>query len=729
MPEPLTLTLRPWAIPYFAAAAITVGLFGLVFSRGRGEVRGPFLRLLGGVAAALFSWGAVHLSGDARTAAWLTRLTLFCAAFCPPLVVEFAVALTARPLPRLRRAAWILAAASGALAIATPWVIASGRAGAHGFVAQAGPLYLAVCAELAIATALPIAIARQLAIESRPMVRRQLQLVLMASALSALAFVDVLPVVGAPLPPLGWVGLLGASVTLLAAVVRYRLLDVRLALSRFLVWLALTLVGAAPFTLAAVPLYRLTAGRRWEMAIAAAAMVMAIRAWLALVQPRIERLVGRRRRDLDAAMAALEIQTTTLQSVGDLGRAIDRFLAALDRRLAALVVIDSLGRPTVALSAWGSVPAPTRGSPLLHELAHARAPISVEEVRGPVRVEIERACVRWGAEYLGPLVDGEQLLGLIAISPRGGGGRADVVEVEALDRMCVVVSGALAGARLYDKLSALSVELEQKAAARSQSLARALADLRGAEARLYSSEKLATLGQIVAGVAADLRDQVRIVLDAAGRLRTEAELLMGAAERARARDPAIADARFDEIARDMLPLLDAVGEGARRASAIAQDLYGFAPDDARLERRPAPLSTLVDSTLTLLGAQLRGVTVVRDYDLDLPDVPLAPGPIGQVILNLVLNAAQAMQGRGTLRLATRQTARFAELTVSDTGGGIPADVLPHIFEPFFSTKGAAVGTGLGLSVSFGIVERHGGRITVDSHEGHGSTFRVQLPLD
>src|SRR5947209_10849249 len=128
------------------------------------------------------------------------------------------------------------------------------------------------------------------------------------------------------------------------------------------------------------------------------------------------------------------------------------------------------------------------------------------------RIEDERACVRWSAEYLGPLVTtegGGQLLGLIAISARQGGGVSDAVELEALERLCVTVTAALAGARLYQKLHVLSLELEQKAQARSESLAKTLRDLRGAEQRLVQSEKLASLGQIVAGVAADLTDQVR----------------------------------------------------------------------------------------------------------------------------------------------------------------------------------------------------------------------------
>ena len=124
--------------------------------------------------------------------------------------------------------------------------------------------------------------------------------------------------------------------------------------------------------------------------------------------------------------------------------------------------------------------------------------------------------------------------------------------------------------------------------------------------------------------------------------------------------------------------------------------------------------------------------MVREYDPELPPLMVEPGPLGQVVLNLVLNATQAMRGMGTLRIVTRRCrldgGNGAELAVTDNGPGIAPEILPRIFEPFFSTKGQTLGTGLGLSVSYGIVERHGGRIHVESRPGDGTTFRVVLPL-
>jgi signal transduction histidine kinase len=509
-----------------------------------------------------------------------------------------------------------------------------------------------------------------------------------------------------------------------------------MAMRRALWWIASTAMGVLLFGGLAYPLLRLAGTHRIALIFIAAGLVLGMRIWLAAAQARLDKLVGRRRRDLDAEMAQLSDSAATLQTTEALARAADRFLRALDRRLAAFVVNERMGPPRVALSAWGSVPAPLSNSPLFVDLLRTRTIAWRDSARSAARVEVERACVRWGAEYLAPLIDGDEILGIVAVSPKAGGGLADALELEALDRMSVTVTAALASARLYERLHALHDELEQKAEARSISLAKALSDLRGAEQRLVQSEKLAALGQIVGGVAADLVDEVRGVHQRVAEVRTHAETLVRAAAARLAQNPTLGDERVSDMARDVGPLLDAVSEGGRRALSIAQDLSRFAPSSL-LEvdepaRAPYRLEEIVDGTLKLCAGHLKQVFVVRDYDPELPPLLVEPGPLGQVVLNLVLNATQAMRGTGTLRIATRRCrldgGNGAELVVSDNGPGIAPEILPRIFEPFFSTKGQTLGTGLGLSVSYGIVERHGGRIHVESRLGDGTTFRVILPL-
>ncbi|HXU71525.1 MAG TPA: ATP-binding protein [Polyangia bacterium] len=732
----LSLHATTWMGAYFASGVLGIVLTSLVNARGRGPVRTQLARLLTGVSGILFTTGFVFAADNEPTATAAVRFSQAVVVWLPYLGIRFASTLSRKRMPVLTRLTLLTAPIASGLSIGTPWVIAGSRHYSYGYAGVAGPLYPLVLAEMLTLNAVPLVLFDALRHEKRQLERRQLNNVLAAAAVGMFAFIDILPLVGIDAPPIGWIPLDGAAAGLLLAIVRHRFLDIRMALQRTLWWIASTVAGGALLCAIAWPLGHLAGGRRLPLILVVSALLLIMRVWLGIGQARLDRLIGRRRRDLDAEMAQLTDSAATLQTTEELGRAVDRFLAALDRRLSALVVLEPSGRARVTWSAWGSVPAPARNSPLFADLFQARLLVSRDQVRNSGSVEIQRACVRWGAEYIGPLIDGDELLGLIAIAPKAGGGLADALELESLDRMCVTITAALASARLYERLRGLHDELEEKAEARSVSLAKALRDLRGAEQRLVQSEKLAALGQIVGGVAADLADEVRGVHTRVAEVRAHTETVARAVAARLAEDPALADEELRDMSRDLGPLLDAVGEGGRRALAIADDLARFAPsddsEDAPRERNSARLEELVDATLKLCAGHLRQVSVVRQYDPALPPVAVETGPLGQVVLNLVLNATQAMRGVGTLTLATSRCTLDgrdgAELAVRDTGPGIEPEILPRIFEPFFSTKGHTLGTGLGLSVSHSIVERHGGRIHVESALGAGTTFRVQLPL-
>jgi signal transduction histidine kinase len=176
-------------------------------------------------------------------------------------------------------------------------------------------------------------------------------------------------------------------------------------------------------------------------------------------------------------------------------------------------------------------------------------------------------------------------------------------------------------------------------------------------------------------------------------------------------------------------MLRVVQRGAARTKAIVQALHNYSRGD---EQRPRELvvARSVDDTLDLLRHRLRNVRVEKEID---PELRLHgfPGQIDQVFMNLISNAAQALGTRdsgGTIRIAARKQAEDVEITVADDGPGIPADVIPKIFDPFFTTKDVGEGSGLGLSIVHGIVDRHGGRIMVESQVGTGTTFRIVLPV-
>jgi signal transduction histidine kinase len=190
------------------------------------------------------------------------------------------------------------------------------------------------------------------------------------------------------------------------------------------------------------------------------------------------------------------------------------------------------------------------------------------------------------------------------------------------------------------------------------------------------------------------------------------------------------------FAADLPELWRDCEEGIRRATDIVASLRAFAHDDPPLARRPIDVHDALDRSLALIRHRLGpGVRVERAYG-DVPPVTCVPGELDQVLLNLLLNAAAAVGARGRIRVATscadsRPGAPgdpHVAIHVSDDGGGIASDALAHVFEPFFTTKAVGEGTGLGLSVSYGIVTRHGGTICAQSVPGEGSTFTVYLPL-
>ena len=216
------------------------------------------------------------------------------------------------------------------------------------------------------------------------------------------------------------------------------------------------------------------------------------------------------------------------------------------------------------------------------------------------------------------------------------------------------------------------------------------------------------MGQLLAGVAHELNNPLSVVIGQARLLEMKTK-----------------DAGDAERSQKIAAAADRCGRIVKNFLALARQ--------HEPERQPADLNQVVRDALELVGYQLRVASVEVAVDLAAPTPALWADPhqLHQVVLNLVTNAHHAMRETPAprqLRLATRFDATHASIEVSDTGPGIPADVLPRIFEPFFTTKPAGQGTGLGLSLCQGMVEAHGGTIRVESEVGRGTTFVVSLPI-
>ncbi len=259
--------------------------------------------------------------------------------------------------------------------------------------------------------------------------------------------------------------------------------------------------------------------------------------------------------------------------------------------------------------------------------------------------------------------------------------------------------------------------------------------------QLVQSEKMSAVGQLAAGVAHEINNPVGYVRSnittLSGYMKDFVSLLRcyESMEDLLAADPQ-RQAQLDRLKQQLDPeylkqdtteLLRETGEGLERVRRIVQDLKDFSrADDA--EWQFADLHKGLDSTLNVASNEIKyQADVVKDYG-ELPLVQCLPNQLNQVFMNLLVNAAQSMAEKGEIRIRTRLENGMAEIGISDTGTGIPDAVRERIFEPFFTTKPVGRGTGLGLSVSYGIVQNHRGTLSVESTSGEGSTFIIRLPL-
>lgn len=263
--------------------------------------------------------------------------------------------------------------------------------------------------------------------------------------------------------------------------------------------------------------------------------------------------------------------------------------------------------------------------------------------------------------------------------------------------------------------------------------------LDSAQEQLLQSEKLASIGQLAAGVAHEINNPVGFVTSNLGTLGAylkEIFSIIDAVDGAAAANPdalapvlaARAAANYDYLKGDIAALLTETREGLDRVRKIVLDLRDFSRvGDASWQW--ADLHQGLEATLNIVWNELKyRCTVVRKYGV-LPQIYCLPSQLNQVFMNILLNAAQAIEKKGEITIVTEAVGDQAvRVVISDTGRGIAPENLAHIFDPFFTTKPVGQGTGLGLAVSWGIVQRHGGRIAVDSVPGKGTTFSIVLPI-
>lgn len=299
-----------------------------------------------------------------------------------------------------------------------------------------------------------------------------------------------------------------------------------------------------------------------------------------------------------------------------------------------------------------------------------------------------------------PLKAKDDVIGVLAVNNKISPRPFTDNDVHLLSALADYATIAIVNAQLYEETKRWSEELEHKVEERTR-------ELHAAQEQLLQSEKLASIGQLAAGVAHEINNPMGVILGfAQGILRTLPE---------------------DDRLRKPLTTVE---KESLRCKRIVQNLLDFARH-SEPTFQPTNVNELIDASCDLVEHQtsLQNVKLVKGYDPALPSIMADANQLQQVFINTMLNAYQAMPNGGTLHIITRMAGSELQIVFTDTGMGIPPENIQHIFDPFFTTKEVGEGTGLGLSVSYGIIKAHGGNIEVESQMGKGSTFVIKLPLN
>jgi two-component system, NtrC family, sensor kinase len=261
----------------------------------------------------------------------------------------------------------------------------------------------------------------------------------------------------------------------------------------------------------------------------------------------------------------------------------------------------------------------------------------------------------------------------------------------------------------------------------NRELQNAMMDLKRTQGQLIQSEKMASLGSMVAGVAHEINTPIGAVASMHGTLVLAIDKLRAVL----AEDCPEDDPRSKKLKKAMNVIGEAnrvISSGTERVTTIVKRLKSFARlDEADL--KTVDIHQGLDDTLEIAHHELKyNVDVIRNYG-EVPEFSCYPSKLNQVFLNLFMNSRQAIGDKGTLTISTQSENGWAIIEIADTGKGIKPENLKRVFDPGFTTKGVGVGTGLGLSIVYQIIEEHMGQITVDSEIGVGTTFRIRLPLD
>jgi len=547
---------------------------------------------------------------------------------------------------------------------------------------------------------------------------------------SFLLALNILPVSGIDVYPLGNFSFIPAIV-LGVGVLKYDLLDIGAVVRRGTLYFLLTLTLTLVYILFIGALNWVFFDTAWNRTVLlpfllAVSMVFLYHPVKNRLQTGIDKLFYRGKYDYQQVLKRVSSQLSLLLKTEEIKRLLtDSVASALQTDHVSLLLRDGrrdhyiLDRVSVEGDSATLMMFPAN-HPLVSYLLGNPYPLSelnLDVLRFP-KEDVGRISLFFReaeASLVIPMVIRESLLGAIVLGQKKSGELFFYEDLELLSTLANQSAVAFENARIYQELEQMNESLEKKVEERTADLRQAMAEKEKAQVQLIRSESLAAIGQLVAGTAHELNNPMA----------SASSLIQTAIETMKENEPAGQDR--DEILSDLEFSLSEL----KRAADIVKSLLGLSRQ-TQTYVESVNLNQVLDDALRVLHNQFKhtATRIIKQYDTDLPDIEGNFANLGQVFINIIKNAYQALPPEGgdiILTTAYRPESNTVIIECRDTGKGIPEGQIEHIFKPFFTTKAVGQGTGLGLYICHEIIRRHEGSITATSKPGEGTIVSIELP--
>ncbi len=711
--------LNPYAIPTFLVSTVifSTGLFVFIQNR-KAPANVSFFLLCLGINLWFYGISMMYCCKDPQFALQWYRWVVFLGVVnIAPLVYRFSVSWLGlqQTQKRLVQLSYLLPPVFYLLVILTPYGIPRVHQHFWGYY----PVY-GIAARIFLGffyTYFLLAFYNffsELKRETSVLKKKQINLVGIAFLISVIGSVDYISkITPISLYPFGYLPVLIWILIVAYVIVRYKVMDIQTVIHKTIMWSATSSLFAVPIVLLSY------LGKNWLVTMnpilfcfVIFGLVSLLAFYMRAVQPKIDHIFQRRRWDLARVFEKFTDELTHLKELNELSRHIvETVRKAFYVNEISLLLSQDETSPFLCVTRIpeGEIPFLDRNNDFLKwlekkEVLVLREYLDMDPKYESVKEEAKKYFNDVNAQVCVPLSLEQHLIGIINIGRKANLKRFDMAEINFLSDLrktaAIALSNTLRSIAMQESLRQWNVELEKKVEERT-------AALKETQAQLIQAEKLASIGTLAGGIAHEINNPLTAVL-------TNVQMI-----------------KFSGEVQDV-ESLDLIEEGAKRCQAIIKKLMRYARKSDEVDTfEQVDVNKVIRVVCDFLGYQLKQENVDTELKLkEVSEIDGIPNELEQVFINLILNSRDAIRSAsrvGKIVIKTQEENGLIRIEVSDNGNGIKKEHLARIFDPFYTTKDVGEGTGLGLTVSTGIVEKHSGKMSVTSQEGKGTTFTIQFP--